>query len=210
MGDNKVITVSGFAFDNPKIGEEALKEQEAVEYVSKQLNFDDTKSLLALYNQMVSRRMFHTQVGISYLKSIQDYLLRSDVDPATIEAIPINDEDLLVDDGDSKGSRNKGKNDAGSKGSASDDLKAKTREKKLIAKNSRLTKVSVAFIVISIVLLLTVVGMFIIANTSDNPTILNYEEVLQNKYASWEQDLERREEDLQRKENYYKSLSSNR
>ena len=69
---------------------------------------------------------------------------------------------------------------------------------------------SVAFIVISVVLLLTVVGMFIIANTSDNPTVLNYEEVLQNKYASWEQDLERREEDLQRKENYYKSLSSNR
>ena len=208
MEDNKVITVSGFAFDNPKIGEEALKEQEAVEYVSKQLNFDDTKSLLALYNQMVSRRMFHTQVGISYLKSIQDYLLRSDVDPATIEAIPISEEELL--ESNEKDVKNKGNCTAGNKSNASDDLKAKQREKKLIAKNSRLTKLSVAFIVISVVLLLTVVGMFIIANTSDNPTVLNYEEVLQNKYASWEQDLERREEDLQRKENYYKSLSSNR
>lgn len=208
MEDNKVITVSGFAFDNPKIGEEALKEQEAVEYVSKQLNFDDTKSLLALYNQMVSRRMFHTQVGISYLKSIQDYLLRSDVDPATIEAIPISEEEIL--ESNEKDLKNKDNGTAGNKSSASDDLKAKQREKKLIAKNSRLTKLSVAFIVISVVLLLTVVGMFIIANTSDNPTVLNYEEVLQNKYASWEQDLERREEDLQRKENYYKSLSSNR
>ena len=208
MEDNKVITVSGFAFDNPKIGEEALKEQEAVEYVSKQLNYDDTKSLLALYNQMVSRRMFHTQVGISYLKSIQDYLLRSDVDPATIEAIPISEEEIL--ESNEKDVKNKGNGTEGNKSSASDDLKAKQREKKLIAKNSRLTKLSVAFIVISVVLLLTVVGMFIIANTSDNPTVLNYEEVLQNKYASWEQDLERREEDLQRKENYYKSLSSNR
>lgn len=203
-----MITVSGFAFDNPKIGEEALKEQEAVEYVSKQLNFDDTKSLLALYNQMVSRRMFHTQVGISYLKSIQDYLLRSDVDPATIEAIPISEEEIL--ESNEKDVKDKGNGTAESKSSASDDLKVKQREKKLIAKNSRLTKMSVAFIVISVVLLLTVVGMFIIANTSDNPTVLNYEEVLQNKYASWEQDLERREEDLQRKENYYKSLSSNR
>ena len=208
MEDNKVITVSGFAFDNPKIGEEALKEQEAVEYVSKQLNYDDTKSLLALYNQMVSRRMFHTQVGISYLKSIQDYLLRSDVDPATIEAIPISEEEIL--ESNEKDVKNKSNGTEGNKSSASDDLKAKQREKKLIAKNSRLTKLSVAFIVISVVLLLTVVGMFIIANTSDNPTVLNYEEVLQNKYASWEQDLERREEDLQRKENYYKSLSSNR
>ena len=152
--------------------------------------------------------MFHTQVGISYLKSIQDYLLRSDVDPATIEAIPISEEELL--ESNEKDVKNKGNGTAGNKSSASDDLKAKQREKKLIAKNSRLTKLSVAFIVISVVLLLTVVGMFIIANTSDNPTVLNYEEVLQNKYASWEQDLERREEDLQRKENYYKSLSSNR
>ena len=128
MEDNKVITVSGFAFDNPKIGEEALKEQEAVEYVSKQLNFDDTKSLLALYNQMVSRRMFHTQVGISYLKSIQDYLLRSDVDPATIEAIPISEEELL--ESNEKDVKNKGNGTAGNKNSASDDLKAKQREKK--------------------------------------------------------------------------------
>ena len=111
---------------------------------------------------------------------------------------------------DEKDVKNKSNGTEGNKSSASDDLKAKQREKKLIAKNSRLTKLSVAFIVISVVLLLTVVGMFIIANTSDNPTVLNYEEVLQNKYASWEQDLERREEDLQRKENYYKSLSSNR
>ena len=210
MEDNKVITVSGFAFDNPAIGEEALKEQEAVEYVSRQLNYDDTKSLLALYNQMVYRRMFHTQVGITYLKSIQDYLLRSDVDPATIEAIPINAEDLSVDDKDEKNSKNKSKNTSGNNSSAGDELKARNREKKLVDKNRRLTRLSIAFIVISIVLMLTVVGMFIIANTSDNPTVLNYEEVLQNKYASWEQDLQRREEDLQRKENYYKSQSSNR
>ncbi|MBQ9392030.1 MAG: hypothetical protein IJU02_07590, partial [Lachnospiraceae bacterium] len=70
MDDIKVITVSGFAFEDPATGEEALKEQEAIEYVNKQLNFEDTKSLLALYNQMVTRRMFHTEVGFSYLKSI--------------------------------------------------------------------------------------------------------------------------------------------
>lgn len=208
MEDNKVITVSGFAFDNPKIGEEALKEQEAVEYVNKQLNFDDTKSLLALYNQMVSRRMFHTQVGISYLKNIQDYLLRSDVDPATIESIPISVEDFATNDDESTDNKTKGKKTTDSQNDASDNFKAKAREKKLIEKNSRLTKLTVAFIVISIVLVITVVGMFIIANTSGNPTILNYEEVLQNKYASWEEDLQRRESDLQRKENYYKGQNN--
>ena len=85
-----------------------------------------------------------------------------------------------------------------------DDIKAKNRERKLISKNKRLMKLSVSFIVISIVLVITIGAMFVIANTSNNPTILNYEEVLQNKYASWEQDLQKREADLEKKEKLLK------
>lgn len=209
MDDKKVITVSGFSFENPTTGEEALKEQEAIEYVNKQLNFDDTKSLLVLYNQMVTRRMFHTEVGFSYLKSIQDYLMKSDVDPAIIESIPIasyesdldnktsgnSSDDSIESSKDRKSDRN------------SDDIKVKNRERKLIAKNKRLTKLSISFIVISIVLVITIGAMFVIANTSNNPTIVNYEEVIQNKYASWEQDLQRREAEVEKKE---KALKINR
>lgn len=198
MDDKKVITVSGFSFENPTTGEEALKEQEAIEYVNKQLNFDDTKSLLVLYNQMVTRRMFHTEVGFSYLKSIQDYLMKSDVDPAIIESIPIasyeSDLDNKASDNPSDSSRDR-KSDRNS-----DDIKAKNRERKLISKNKTLTKLVISFIVIAIVLVITIVAMFVIANTSHNPTILNYEEVLQNKYASWEQDLQRREAEVEKKE----------
>lgn len=201
MDDIKVITVSGFAFEDPATGEEALKEQEAIEYVNKQLNFEDTKSLLALYNQMVTRRMFHTEVGFSYLKSIQDYLMKSDVDPAVIESIPVaayegNDK---MDSGNSSDNSNNSSRDKNA-GRRNDDIKAKNRERKLIEKNKKLTKLSVSFIVVSIVLIITIVAMFIIANTSDNPTIVNYEEVIQNKYASWEQDLQRREAEVEKKE----------
>ena len=44
-----------------------------------------------------------------------------------------------------------------------------------------------------IVLLVVVVGMFAITLTSSNPTILDYETKLQNRYAAWEQDLTERE-----------------
>ena len=209
MEDNKVITVNGFAFENPTTGSEALKEQEAIEYVNKQLNFDDTKSLLALYNQMVTRRMFHTEVGFSYLKSIQDYLMKSDVDPAVIESIPISSSQEEVDsnsyDKDSSEKKEESsKEKRNSNNRYNDDIKAKNRERKLISKNKRLMKLSVSFIVISIVLVITIGAMFVIANTSNNPTILNYEEVLQNKYASWEQDLQKREADLEKKEKLLK------
>lgn len=208
MDDIKVITVSGFAFEDPATGEEALKEQEAIEYVNKQLNFDDTKSLLALYNQMVTRRMFHTEVGFSYLKSIQDYLMKSDVDPAVIESIPIASSEAEIDsnsyNNDSSESKEEQSKEKRTNNRHNDDIKAKNRERKLISKNKRLMKLSVSFIVISIVLVITIGAMFVIANTSNNPTILNYEEVLQNKYASWEQDLQKREADLEKKEKLLK------
>lgn len=208
MEDNKVITVNGFAFENPTTGSEALKEQEAIEYVNKQLNFDDTKSLLALYNQMVTRRMFHTEVGFSYLKSIQDYLMKSDVDPAVIESIPIASSEAEIDsnsyNNDSSESKEEQSKEKRTNNRHNDDIKAKNRERKLISKNKRLMKLSVSFIVISIVLVITIGAMFVIANTSNNPTIINYEEVLQNKYASWEQDLQKREADLEKKEKLLK------
>ena len=203
-----MITVNGFAFENPTTGSEALKEQEAIEYVNKQLNFDDTKSLLALYNQMVTRRMFHTEVGFSYLKSIQDYLMKSDVDPAVIESIPIASSEAEIDsnsyNNDSSESKEEQSKEKRTNNRHNDDIKTKNRERKLISKNKRLMKLSVSFIVISIVLVITIGAMFVIANTSNNPTILNYEEVLQNKYASWEQDLQKREADLEKKEKLLK------
>ena len=199
--DNKVITVSGFAFENPTVGEEALKEQEAIEYVSNQLNFNDTKSLLTLYNQMVRRRMFHTEVGYAYLKSIQDYLMKTDIDPAQIESIPVNTD--YSSGGENTISPNKEAANKGGKGNADDnannDIKLRQREIKLKNMLKRYQRLTVTFITIAVVLAATVVAMFVIANTSNNPTILNYEEVLQNKYAAWEQDLEAREAALKNK-----------
>ena len=193
--DNKVITVSGFAFENPSVGEEALKEQEAIEYVSNQLNFNDTKSLLTLYNQMVRRRMFHTEVGYAYLKSIQDYLMKTDIDPADIESIPVN-VDYSTDENNISPKRGGTNNSADN---VNNDIKLRQREIKLKNKLKRFQRLTITFITITIVLAATVVAMFVIANTSDNPTILNYEEVLQNKYAAWEQDLEAREAALKNK-----------
>ena len=206
--DNKVITVSGFAFENPTVGEEALKEQEAIEYVNNQLNFNDKQSLLTLYNQMVRRRMFHTEVGYAYLKSIQDYLMKTDIDPADIESIPVNiDYNIKADEGseaDVKAGQNKAadKNkDSTGKSDTNTDIKARQREIKLKNKLKRYQRLTVTFITVAVVLAATVVAMFVIASTSDNPTILNYEEVLQNKYAAWEQDLEAREAALKNSKN---------
>lgn len=53
---------------------------------------------------------------------------------------------------------------------------------------------------LNVVLAIAVLFMFYVALSSDKPNILNYEKALQNKYASWEQDLTQREHVVREKE----------
>ena len=42
--------------------------------------------------------------------------------------------------------------------------------------------------------------MFVIATTGSNPTVINYEKALQDRYAEWEQQLSDRERAIREKE----------
>ena len=43
--------------------------------------------------------------------------------------------------------------------------------------------------------------MFILANTSSNPNIINYERKIQDKYAKWAEELKDKENELRAREN---------
>ena len=54
--------------------------------------------------------------------------------------------------------------------------------------------------IINIVLIITLIAMFQIAKNSESPNILNYEKVITDRYASWEQNLTDREKAVREKE----------
>jgi len=54
--------------------------------------------------------------------------------------------------------------------------------------------------ILNFILAIVIIIMIYIASTSDNPTILNYEEKLQNKYSSWAEDLKEKEKELNKRE----------
>lgn len=54
--------------------------------------------------------------------------------------------------------------------------------------------------VTSLILLISVVSMMLLAATSDSVNILNYENKLIDKYSSWEQELEEREQAVKEQE----------
>ena len=55
--------------------------------------------------------------------------------------------------------------------------------------------------IINVILVIIIVAMFIILNTSSNPNIINYEVNLQNKYAQWQEQLQSQEQSLNAREN---------
>ena len=55
-------------------------------------------------------------------------------------------------------------------------------------------------VIMNIVMIVAIIAMFVITLNSDQPNILNYERNLQNKYASWEQELTQREQTVREKE----------
>lgn len=182
MNNNETL-VNGFLFEDENVREEALKEQEAISYINKELDFSNVESILQLYNSMIERDMFHTEVGYNYLKQIQDYLLKSNVDSRRISGIVI-------------------KNNSSKNMDMLEKANTKKSNKSHLIMKSKLKKyktIIISLIVIIIVLVLTVISLFIIQGTSTNPTIINYEKKIQDKYASWEQELTEREDQLNRR-----------
>ena len=74
-----------------------------------------------------------------------------------------------------------------------------TPEKMMVALK-RYKKLSRLLLIACITMLLIIIGMFVINATSQNPTILNYEEKIVDKYASWEEELDAREQELNERE----------
>ena len=60
-------------------------------------------------------------------------------------------------------------------------------------------------IIVNVVLVAVIAFMIIITLTSKNPNIIDYENKLQNKYSTWQEELESQEESIkEREEELYK------
>lgn len=124
---------------------------------------------------MVSEGLFHTPIGISYLREIQKFLFENnEIDNNRIATIPVEP----LEDGISK------------KNMVDKIAQVFSNSRKAYRERLKLS------IITNIILILVIIAMFIITNTSNNINIINYEEKIIDKYASWEQDLTEREKAL--------------
>ena len=187
--------VEGFRFQSEDEARAASKEAEGIRYIEGKLNREFPEAILQVYLKLIYDKVFSTPVGLTYLKELQDQLLKS---PMIMESeiIPIElpqkaeIEEIVVKEIKSKGIGN---------------IKNKKREK--IEKTEKIEKkkkkINTLFVV-NIFLVLTVIAMFVLISTSNVPTIINYKNKIINQYEQWDKELTQRENTIIEKENELK------
>lgn len=175
--------VGGYTFATNIEAQAAKEEMDAIKYLMQKTDMNDVAQMYVLYNRIIEKELFKTQVGMEFLKKLQKKLYQNPAVPNNrIQPIPIRT-DIQAAIEDRK---------------ESDRYKEKNRQ---LGKDvSRFKSYFVKSVILNIVLVIAVIAMMIIASTSNNPNILNYESRLQDKYAAWEEELNARETAIEEKE----------
>lgn len=165
-----IRTVDGFCFQTEQDAELADLERKKIAYLESKMDYSNPDSILRIYEKAIQDNIFKTPVGFFYLKHLQEYLLHQN-GISREDVEPIPLEQTF-------GKRKK--------------EKAEKTEKKTSALSFS--------VVLNLLLGAAIVAMFAITLNASQPNILNYERVITNRYATWEQELTEREQIVREKE----------
>ena len=187
----------GFVFRTKKEAELAQREIEGTKYLRQILDMENPNAVFSIYQNLIEQDLFETPVGYCFLKELRDYLLMIPaISNEEVLAIPIR---YPQTEEEEKKQKKEQKKEEQRKERQREKEKAKNKkEQKKEGKNYKGR--CQFFMVTSLILLISVVSMMLLAATSDNVNILNYENKLIDKYSSWEQELEEREQAVKEQE----------
>lgn len=176
MDTNKFL-LDQYLFETEEEYELAKDEKKKIQYIDEHTDYRAVESVAVLYKKIVDSCMFQTPVGYAYLERLREFLVRSGAKAENLPCIPI-----------------KSKLSSDSRKKLLKDYKHLKVE---LEKGKKRNKV---FWLVCITLFLVAALLFSVAFTSKHPNILNYENALLDKYASWEQELTERENAIREKE----------
>jgi hypothetical protein len=181
------LMVRGFIFSNPEDAELARQELKNIDYLEQKMNYHMPENILSVYNKVLENKMFKTPLGWDYLHKMQLNMLKLGIDPHRIAPIPIFNNFVPKT----------------TPGVVNEGIARQRIERRLKIEKTEAAKMKTRFtsaVYVCLLLGAVIIAMFYITWQSENPTILNYERTLVNKYSEWEQDLKERELEIRAKE----------
>ncbi|WP_026651830.1 hypothetical protein [Butyrivibrio proteoclasticus] len=164
--------VGGFEFLTEGDAQKAQMDLSKINLLKARAKAVRPKEIKAVYDKAIENKIFKTPIGWMYLAYMREHLLESGFTEDDLIPIPISIPMV--------------------RHSAMENLTVKQRIKHVEEKEKTDFPKIFSFI-LNIVLFLLVIGMFVVAFTSENDNIINYKKNVTNRYASWDEDLKARE-----------------
>ncbi|MDD2971870.1 MAG: hypothetical protein PHE02_07050 [Lachnospiraceae bacterium] len=177
--DREELIVDGFQFSNERDAQAAKSEQDKVKLLESRLDYAYPDQVRMIYDKAIQNRIFKTPIGYTYLHTLQKYL-QDQLPGEEIRSVP-----LFM-------------NYVNSMRSATSPARQRVEPKK--AEPEPAEKRLKAAHILNIFLAGIIIVMFIITMNGETPNILNYENVLVNRYAEWDEELTQREKVIREKE----------
>lgn len=180
----KEYTIGGYVFKTKEAATAARDELNAIKYMSAKTDSKDPRQVYILYNSLIDKRLFSTLVGINYLKELQQFLYLSEEIPNDkIRPIAINQDLQNVING------------------RREIIEHESEFRKLSRERNIYKDRFVKSVIVNIVLVIVIGVIAFITVFSKNANVVNYERNLQDKYATWQEQLESQEASLKAREN---------
>lgn len=187
MADKRYI-VDGYIFDDKEMFERAKKEKESITQIVSSTNMDDGTELLKIYNKSIEKRAFKTIIGYRFLGGLRKKLVDDEVVSANdLHPIPVAARKVeIVEETE-----------------FSEEIK---KAKEMQAAENAATEKTKIYRVIITFLVIMIIGIVVITLKSKYTVFTyftNYEQNIrdevENEYVQWQEDLEKREKELENK-----------
>ncbi len=162
--------VGHYLYASEEDAREAAKEEKQAAYLEARIDFSQRQNVRKIYEKALADRIFRTPPGLAFLSRLRSALIATgaqDVPPVPVFV-----------------------RFTGSMRERTETARARVKReerKRRAFDNHRIS------LLLNVVLLAVVGILFFLTMSSPNPNILNYEQALVNKYASWEEELKERE-----------------
>lgn len=177
---SKGETIYGITYRDPQEAKKAKTEWQGIQYIISENDMENIETVLAIHNKLAERKILKTEVGAKFLRELKERLLEAkEIENQKIYGFQPEDEQWLR-----VRERDKAKKEE------------LLEQKKKWNEDSYYRQKYYHSLILNVLLVAAILIMAYITLNSNQVNILNYENALLDKYASWEASLQQKEAEL--------------
>lgn len=173
------LTVGGYVFATHTDAEIARNEIKRIAYIEQKMDMTNMNVITGIYKKALESRTFQTPIGLEFMHSLYDSIVKSGMKREDIAPIPLYTTFKRMDFSSSR------------------------IRPDVIDKDSEEYKLRVKYrnsVLISGILGALVIIMLLVMFRGTTPNAINYKAAVTNEYAAWAQELSEKEDALREKE----------